>query len=195
MGSPTKATGAGFEQFDTFDTVWKASAMQVGGVNNSVFLKLNELGGHPAGIGPSGQNAVIWAVRRFVSPVAGFVDIAFDLHKKNIGNNSGGGITGRIFVDGTEIFSQPIANTDGVGVQETLTQLVMIGSEIDFAIDPTGPGADSGLDPVDSARADGSIFTSTISESSGPAIPEPTTLLLLCTGVLGIGYARRRRTA
>ena len=122
-GFSNQTVGGGFQLFDTFNVVdgrWEASDAQVG-ANNNDFLNVNSLGGHPTGLGPIPQDAIIWAVRRYMSPVSGFVDIAFDLRKANIVNPLGGGITGRIFVDGTEVLTQFVANIDGAGVQQTIT--------------------------------------------------------------------------
>ena len=172
-----------FQEFALFNTGgnrWEASDAQVG-ANNNDFLNLNSMGGHPTGIGPSSQDAIIWAVRRYVSPVSGLINIDFDLRKDNIVNPDGGGITGRIFVDGIEVFTQFIDNTDGTGIQQTLTRSVSIGSTIDFVIDPTGVLPSSGSDGPFSARADGSIFSSTIS-----TVPVPSSLLLFTTGLVGL---------
>ena len=114
--------------------VWRPSDAQAGAQNN-LFLNTNSQGGHPAGIGPSTQDA-IWAMRRFVSTVSGNIGIAYDLGKLNVGEPNGGGITGRIFLDGVPVFAQFIANLDGTGVQGVLNLSVNVGSKIDFAIGP-----------------------------------------------------------
>lgn len=115
------------------------------------------------------------------------MDITFDLRKTNFINPRGGGIIGRIFVDGVEVFSQPIANNDGIGIQDTITHEVQVGSVLDFAIDPTGEVPDEGSDGIFSARADGSAFEVVIEEH----IPEPGSLTLLFLGGVVLGLKRR----
>ena len=180
-----------FTRFDTFDVLrqsWIPSAAQVGATNIE-FLNTNQLGGHPNGIGPGAQNSVIWAMRRYTSEVNGTVAIDFDLHKLNTINPQGGGITGHIFVDGVEVFNGIIANADGVGVQATVLRSVHIGSLIDFAIDPRGLVPLQGNDGLDSARADGTIFTAVLRD--GIVLPEPPTALLVALPLL-LGALKRR---
>ena len=172
------ATGS-FTQFDTFSTTWTSSDAQVG-ANNNDFLNLNSVGGHPNGL-DLGQDRLIWAVRRYVSEVSGLIDITFDLRKLNVDNTLGRGSTGRIFVDGVEVFTQFIGNADGIGVQATITRNVAVGSLIDFAIDPTSSNPPGTQSPF-SARADGSHFSAVI--SSPAAVPEPTSYMLFCAGLL-----------
>ena len=179
---PSFSVGA-FQEFDVFNDRWESSEDQVG-ANNTSFLSINALGGHPTGIGPSTQDRIIWAVRRYVSPVDGLIDIAFDLRKVNVVEPRGGGITGRIFVNGIEVFSQFIGNADDIGVQAVLSQNVSVGSTIDFAIDPTGIQPTNGDDGPFSARADGSMFSATISTPKVGAVPEASTFAVW--GVLGL---------
>jgi len=160
---------------------WTASDLQVGAQNN-VFLSVDALGGHPTGIGPGDQDHLIWAVRRYQSPVNGLIDISIDLKKLNVVNPGGGGITGRVFVDGAEVFTQLIDNIDAVGVQRTLRANVAIGSFIDFAIDATGITPGAGSDGIYSARADGSQFSAVIA-----IVPEPSSLLMLSIGGVALG--------
>jgi len=184
-----------FRPFDVADgsaNTWKASETLVpspdpDGRDNRVFLNLNAEGGHPTGIDIDGQNRIVWAVRRYVSEIAGTLAVRFDARKINIANPNGGGITARIFVDGTPLLSQYIANMDGLGVQGTLNVPVSVGSRIDFAIDPLG--VVSPRDGVYSPRADGSHFSAVITE-----VPESTGMTLSGLGwVSGWHVARRRQ--
>ncbi len=196
-GGPTPTATAydpdtDFVPFDLFDAPaqrWEATDAILP-AQNIAFLSINQDGGHPSGIGPSGQDSVIWATRRYVSDMDGLIDIAFDLRKENISEPRGGGIIGRIFVDGVEVFTQPIANDDATGVQGVLWHPVTIGTRIDFAIDPTGtsPGSDSDF----SARADGSIFSAQISQSVA-MIPEPLTTTLTLLSATALTLTTRRR--
>jgi PEP-CTERM motif len=189
-GLPHGYTTGGFTSFGTFNTArWEATDAQVG-ANNNDFLYLHQTGGHPNGL-DLGQTSLIWAVRRYQSEVSGLVDIAIDLRKINVANSLGGGVTGRVFVDGVEIWSRFIENFDGVGVQDVLTRNVSIGSFIDFAIDPTSNSPPAGQSAY-SARADESYFSATIAPH---AVPEPTSLMILGTGCLllmGRKVSRRR---
>ncbi|MGI9427185.1 MAG: PEP-CTERM sorting domain-containing protein [Bythopirellula sp.] len=182
-GPPHGYSAAAFEELDLFDIGtqrWSASDSLVGAQNNN-FLNLGDAGGHPTGLEPAPQDSIIWAVRRYVMPSAGIAQIEIDLRKENTGNNRGGGITGRVFVDGAEVYAQLVNNDDGIGFQTVLQESVLVGSTIDFAIDPTGITPLDGSDDIFSARADGSVFAATIE-----IVPEPSSLVLLF-GLLVVG--------
>lgn len=181
-------TTGGFVAFATFNAArWEASDAQIGAQNNG-FLSINQVGGHPAGIGPGTQDSIIWAVRRYQSEVSGLVDIALDLRKLNVLNSAGGGITGRVFIDGVEVFTQFIANLDDVGVQPVITRVVALGSLIDFVIDPTGSAPVTGNDGIFSARADGSHFSAVIAAH----VTEPGGLAVLGAGLVLFALVGRR---
>lgn len=175
-------TVAGFQQFNSFSAGEHFASGQVG-AQNEAFLSLTAEGGHPTGIGPDLQDSLIWAVRRYTSPIMGPLLLDIDLRKSNILNPDGGGITGRIFVDGVSVFEQLIENDDGLGVQANIFVNVNAGSVIDFAIDATGIAPPSGRDGALAARADGSIFTAQISLATAS---EPASIGLLALGLVGI---------
>lgn len=139
---------------------------------------LNALGGHPNGrITTGGRNPVEqWAVRRWVSNTSGMINISGNIADLN--PFGGNGIVGHIFLNGTEFYNTPIANGDSIGATYSIAANVVIGSAIDFAIDPK-----SSDDASDLTR-----FTVTIS-----AVPEPSTALLLLFGVF-IPLASRTTT-
>ncbi len=99
------------------------------------WTSLSDIGGHPNGPITSGdrQPTKHWAVRRWISNFNGLTRISGNIHKVNTAG--GDGVTGYIFVDGSEIFVQSINGTDGVGSDFTLSANVNVGSIIDFAID------------------------------------------------------------
>ena len=173
-----------FQNFTTFGVVgagvWGASDVQVGSQNN-VYLGLGSATGHPTGLKPPDeQDRIIWAVRRYVSEVAGDIDIALDLRKDNT-NPNGGGITGRVFVDGVEIYTQFVAATNGAGFQPTLVHNVALDSIIDFVIDPLGVAVNS--DGPFSPRADGTRFSAVISVHTVPVAPTAWLVLAALAGL------------
>ena len=193
-GSTAYTTGA-FTNFATYGFVgvdeWGATDVQVGAQNND-YLGLGSATGHPTGLEPDEQDSIIWAVRRYQSEVAGDIDIKIDLRKFNT-NPDAGGITGRVFIDGVEIYTQFVATTDDIGFQTTLVRNVALGSFIDFAIDPLGVvhTRDNGeVDGIYSARADGTHFSALISPHVVPIAP---TFLLVMGGLVGIVASRRHR--
>ena len=118
--------------------------------------EINRLGGIAASENGTAGRADHWAVRRWISETNGLVRIYGMLADRSrcAGTTSGDGVTGRIFVDGTEIFSQSIQNSGvGYSVQTTLS----VGAVVDFVIDPG-----SGL----SDECDNAAFTALIMTES-----------------------------
>jgi hypothetical protein len=191
-GSTAYTTGA-FTQFETFGDVepgvWGATDAQVGAQNND-YLMLGSATGHPTGLAPPDvQDRIIWAVRRYESEVAGDVDIKIDLRKFN--PNPSGGITGRVFVDGVEVYTQFVAFDDLIGYQTTIVRNVALNSLIEFAIDPLGVATDRG-DGIYSPRSDGTHFSAVISPHAA-AVPIAPTFLLMIGGLVGLIASRRPR--
>ena len=98
--------------------------------------------------------------------MSGLITIAYDLGKINTTVPRGGGVTGRIFVDGRQTFTRFIANLNSIGVRGSITANVEVGSFIDFAVDPLGIKPLVGADSIYSARADGTRFTGRISTNT-----------------------------
>ena len=173
------------------------------GVSYGGYPWIRPTGSHPAGIGPAPQKEIIWSILRYQSPVSGLITINYDLGKGNIGEPRGGGATGRIFVDGRQIFTHFIANLDSVGVRGSITANVKAGSFIDFAVDPLGIKPLAGADSLYSARADGTRFTARLSTNASlrlmamsvaevAAVPSPSTFSAMFAGLLLLVYSRRR---
>ena len=74
------------------------------------------------------------------------------MRKANTTVPRGGGVTGRIFVDGRQTFTRFIANLDSIGVRGSMTANVTVGSFIDFAVDPMGIKPLVGADSIYGAR-------------------------------------------
>jgi hypothetical protein len=127
---------------------------------------------------PTSGGAVRWAVRRWTSNVAGPINITGKVAKFDPAN--GDGVTARIIVDNTEIYTQPIAFNDTTGFNFNLNVNVVVGSKIDFCVDPDGPG------PVLTDWNDRTTFTAVLD-----LIPEPASLSAL--GLLGMIFVRRPR--
>ena len=104
---------------------------------------VNETGTHPNGY--EGRQAVEhWAIRRWVSEVAGDVVITGRLAKREDTTN-GDGIIGMIFVDGGGQYSQTVAGSDDVGYDYSVCVSVTAGSNVDFAVS-AGDAGDEGSD-------------------------------------------------
>jgi hypothetical protein len=86
------------------------------------------LGAHP------GADSGDWAVRRWVSTVAGTVEFDGSLHKTPAVGIGGDGVVGHILVDGVEVFSQFVDGSDTVGVDYSFSEAVAIGSTVDIAL-------------------------------------------------------------
>lgn len=137
---------------------------------------LGAVGAHPNGPVTSSpaQSVEQWPARRWVSSTyEGEVVIDLTLLKINT-SPVGDGVTGRLFVDGLEIWNRYVQGTDGQGVTLQLTAPVVIGTTIDFVVDPDGN------DWADATRLSGVI-----------SVPTPGALTLVTLG--GVVLCRRSR--
>lgn len=88
---------------------------------------------HPSGGSPNPRH---FAIRRWVSDVSGLRRITFHVAKANL--TCGNGVTGRLFVNGTQVDSQAIAPADFTGVTRSVFRNLSVGTIIDLAVDSLG---------------------------------------------------------
>jgi|ADurb_Met_02_Slu_FD_contig_121_39678_length_3329_multi_8_in_0_out_0_1 hypothetical protein len=125
---------------------------------NGPWTEITCNGGHPAGNGQN-DDSVHWAVRRWVSPVAGTVRIDCHLHQTSA---YGDGVYGRVFRNENPIGAR---FSHAAGVSFTLETDVALGDTLDFAIDPDGAGnlEAAGIDAVNDS-SDGTLFLITVTK-------------------------------
>jgi len=109
---------------------------------NPPWTMIGQTASHPNGTNNGNEH---WAFRRWRSPVAGTLVVAWTIAKSTSG---GGGVTGRLFVDGVQRDSRTIGGNDQDGVQRVLTVDVVAGSYVDLAHDALGTsgGRNDGFD-------------------------------------------------
>ncbi|MES2643500.1 MAG: hypothetical protein V4850_28710 [Myxococcota bacterium] len=92
---------------------------------------------HPNGLVTSEGRSPMeqWAVRRWVSDQVGVLHVASHIAKV-YEDGTTNGVEARILVDGTEVSSSHIQGWDIVGVDEKVDVVVLMGSTIDFVLDP-----------------------------------------------------------
>ncbi|HEY5792416.1 MAG TPA: hypothetical protein VIS74_03900 [Chthoniobacterales bacterium] len=106
-------------------------------IGDQPHLFLTPGGGHPGRDG----GKPIWVVRRWISDVEG--NIRF---KGLVGHGTqGDGTTGRIFVDGKEVWKQLVGGGQPNQSKFDFTLPIKKGAVIDIAVDP-GPGTDTSFD-------------------------------------------------
>lgn len=126
---------------------------------NPDFVPWDSIG--PASIHPNGTNSgniEHWAIRRWHATYTGPVTFQFHVRKTNL---SGNGTTGKIFHNGTEIFSRTIAGNDGAGFTVYVNQTIAAGDVIDFAHTPVGTDG-TGNDGADGSDLTARVYQGTI---------------------------------
>jgi len=171
---------AGFTLLPTYDSASQSWIESSGG--QFYWTQIYAAGAHPQGTTTSGGRVPVeqWAVRRWTAADSGSYLVSFSVAKD--GSRTalfGNGVTGHVFANGAEVFSQWIAPSDTVGASGSVTVALAAGQSVDFALDPY-QGDD---------RYDSTLFKATVS-----AVPEPATAALWLLGVAGWGLARRRRS-
>jgi hypothetical protein len=92
---------------------------------------------HPNGTVTSTGRAAVeqWSVRRRSSTVGGAVTIS-GVARKHSGGLGGNGVDVRIVVDGVVVYARFIDGMDAVGVTFDVPATVVVGSSVDFVVDP-----------------------------------------------------------
>ena len=131
-------------------------------------------GGHP---NATNTNLELWPIRRWVSNYEGEVNLTGNLAHLNL-SYLGNGLRGRLFVDGTEIWTNHVNPTDSVGIDYSLQVPIHVGSHVDLAVDPEGD------DIGDWAKFQVAITS----------VPEPSTLAFLGASAISLlAYVWRRQ--
>lgn len=148
---------------------------------------VDQIGGHPHGpISTRPAQVEQWAVRRWTSDFTGEVSISGILNDINRGGG-GDGVTGRIFVDGLEVYSSMVNHSSpSVGLQYQLSLRLAIGNMVDFVI---GPNA---WDGDDSSEFTASIAASLPPSTGTESVPGPSPLLAMSSAFYGTRRLRKR---
>ncbi|MHC4499048.1 MAG: LamG domain-containing protein, partial [Planctomycetota bacterium] len=109
-------------------------------------------------------------------PIFGRLSIRPEIHCA-----CGDGITGRIIVDGNEIWSQHIEPGDFLGVEFLINVSLNIGSTVDFAVDPcsvTGHCTETGSGGCDETRFTAVIGTDPAAPGAGGMVSEEGNIIM-----------------
>lgn len=127
---------AGFVEFPLYNEFlpgfWSRTTNGPGGY----WVCMSSVGGHPSGTkGISGRVPVVLAsVRRFHFISGGPVTVRGTLRK--VVETCGNGVTGRIFINGEQVWAQSIAGNDTTGVNYSFEFDFSPNSTIDWSINP-----------------------------------------------------------
>lgn len=121
--------------------------------------QLDRFGGSGSGDNGLASRLNHWTIRRWVSETNGLVRIYGTIGDQSTcaDPSQGDGITGRIYIDGVEVFRKSVRQSS---MGYSILSNVALGSMVDFVIDP-GDGHDD--------RCDSAIFTAVVSTVSPTA--------------------------
>jgi hypothetical protein len=99
------------------------------------WTRITQEGGHPNGITTTTGRMPVdqWAVRRWLSTVAGTITIRGEVANLD---NSANGVAARVVVDGATLWNQVVAGVAPPGSPYSVQAVVSAGSTVDFVIDP-----------------------------------------------------------
>ena len=148
--------------------------------NVHFYTGLDSTGGHPNGVASTSDDALHFAVRRWIVESTGVFTVNGNIADLDLGFGDNG-IIGQIYNGSTQLFSQTLAAGDFVGFNYSWTGTLVAGTTLDFVIDPNGDN-----DLFDSTR-----FTVYV-ETGASSIPEPSSLLLMVSGCT-LAFRRNRK--
>src|SRR4051812_26320642 len=147
-----------FQQLELFGTDINRKIGWMHSIKHPPWTYLTAREAHPAAQ-PDTEVPFEWAVRRWKSTVSKTVKITGFIGMADGATPSPrfDGVTGYIFVDGKQVYSQPLAQNDRNGASFSFATPVSVGSLVDFAVSPNN---------YDSR--DATLFYAAISAESSP---------------------------
>ncbi|PYI81548.1 MAG: hypothetical protein DME26_19790 [Verrucomicrobia bacterium] len=133
---------------------------------------------------PNGANSgdEHWVIRRWQSSFTGTLSIEWKLAKREVGGN---GVTGRVFLNGSQLDLASIAGDDLVGTNRSLVVAnARAGDLLDFALSPVGVTATS------DDTLDGAVMTTTIRAFANLTNDVTTDVTTRMRGINATMYAR-----
>ena len=131
---------------------------------------------------PNGDNNgdIHWTIRRWVSSVSGNVELNWTMKKNN--TNCGNGVTGGIYVNGTQLDVETIGGSDGIGVDKSVEVSVAQGDFVDLVLSPLG------VDESNNDGCDGTGMTLEIKPLGGTTIGFQITSITWIDGVVTLTW-------
>lgn len=152
-----------FTLFPRGGTTWNATNFWTGSkwdwfAGDPPFTEITSTGARPSAENGNPALPVHWPVRRYVSETNGALRITGTLFCSSSNGLCGDGVVGRIFVDGVEVYQQPVF---GLSLGYSIIVPARLGALIDFVVDP-GPATND--------LCDSTIFTATIRQAGTAAL-------------------------
>ena len=161
----------GLNNWDGGQWVLYRDTQATAGADTGPWTRIGSDFGHPNGENSAAailvdepEIAEHWAIRRWVSPVAGELSLTSFLADSNV--NCGNGTTVHLFHNGELI--DTLATSSATGVQHTVGRTINVGDMLDLALTPVGP------DEARGDSCDSSLYRLTV----GDEPPPPTPVLL-----------------
>ncbi|MBN1420420.1 MAG: hypothetical protein JXP34_16705 [Planctomycetes bacterium] len=127
------------EDFTEFTLdAWRGAGWRIA-PSGAPWTTINQGDVHPNGTN-SAPNEEHWVIRRWVSDRTAKVELTWHMRKTNLNPT---GVSGRLFLNGTQIDSATIHGRDGLGVLRTQIVDIAVDDKIDLALTPVGVCGDT----------------------------------------------------